>query len=70
MIAKLNFGKIGTKSAGKDPIYRNLSSGMRSIMSRNVVLFMTNNFSFLYLTSTVFTRISDRAIKMKTFVLF
>ena len=68
MIAKVNLGKFGTKSAGKDPINRNLSSGIRSIMSRSEVLSMTNKFSFLYLTSSVCTRIPDRAIKLKTFV--
>ena len=69
MIAKLNLGKLGTKSAGKDPIYWNLSSGIRSIMSRNEVLSMKNKFSLLYLTSIVCTMIPDRAIKLKTFVL-
>ena len=49
-------------------IYQNLSSGMRSIMSWIEVLFKTNKFSFLYLTSTVCTMVPDRANNLKTFV--
>ena len=46
MIAKLRLGKVVTKPAGKDPMNKNIGSGMRSIMSQSEVLSFTDNFSY------------------------
>ena len=70
MIAKLNVGSLGTQSAGKDPIYRYLSSGIRSISCLSEVLSMTKNFSLLYFASTINTRISNCTVKLKRLILF
>ena len=55
MIANLSVDRLGMQSAGKDPIYRYLVSGIRSTICLREVLSMANNFSLGPLTHEFLT---------------